>query len=456
MSDTPLTLGWEEWCALPNLNLPALKVKVDTGARTSALHAFDIEPGGTADAPWVKFAVHPIPGRHDLVVRCTAPIHDRREVTSSNGETEYRYVILSDITIGPKTWPVELTLTDRGAMAYRMLLGRQALGDHAVVSPGQSFCQPQLSYACYPAARRTTPVPDRPLSIAILSRDGTGYTSRCLLDEARERGHKAEIIDTMRCYMAMNALAPEVHLGGAPLPRYDAIIPHIAAGSTPYGAALVRQFETIGTHCLNSSDAIIASRDSMHMHQLLARAHIAIPATAFAASPRDSEYLIPLVGQAPVALKLLDPTTPTGMIKADSPAAAGSVIRAFRGLKANLLVQEFQHQTRGDIKCLVLGGKLIAALARKTANADTHTQPVKPTKAERLLAQKAARALKLTLASVDILRTVDGPKVLSLSATPGLSRFETASGTNIAGLILDHLESRLRPTPKPRKKRKEP
>ena len=452
MSDTALTLGWEEWCALGALNLPALKVKVDTGARTSALHAFDIEPAGTGDAPMVRFGVHPIPGRHDLVIRCTAPITDRREVTSSNGETEYRYVITSDITIGPRTWPVELTLTDRGAMAYRMLLGRQALVGQAVVSPGESFCQPRLNYDVYPAPQPAAQMPDRPLHIAILSRDGAGYTPRRLVDEARARGHSADIIDTNRCYMAMNALAPQVHMAGAPLPRYDAVIPRIGSASTAYGAALVRQFETIGTHCLNASDAITASRDPIHTHQLLDRAHIASPATAFAASPRDSAHLIPLVGHAPVALKLLDPTAPSGMIKADGPASVGSVIRAFRGLKANLLVQEFHADARGDIKCLVLAGKLVATLGRKTPGAAGHTVKAKPTKSERLLAQKAARALKLTLASVDILRTPDGPKVLSLSATPGLSAFDTATGLNTAGLVLDHLEKRLRPAPKRRAK----
>jgi len=451
MSDTPLTLGWEEWCALPALNLPALKVKVDTGARTSALHAFDIEPFGPEGAPMVRFAVHPIAGRHDLVVRCTAPVHDRREVTSSNGETEYRYVILSDIVIGPRQWPVELTLTDRGAMAYRMLLGRQALGDDTIVTPATGFCQPTLSYDVYPAARRTATAPDRPLSLAILSREPDGYSPRRLADEAAERGHSARIIDTARCYMAMNALSPEVHYDGAPLPRFDAVIPRIGASLSAYGAALVRQFETIGIHCLNGSDAITSSRDPIHAHQLLSRYHIGMPATAFAASPKDTDNLIALVGRAPLVLKLLDSPTGNGMVRADTRSAAQSVIGAFRGLKANFLVQDYLPDAAGrDIRCLVLGGKFIAALERKSPGngelpSTPHTQLAKTTKAERDTAGKAARTFKLGLASVDLLRTPEGPKVLSLSATPGLSRFETATGRNIAALVLDHLEQRLRP-----------
>jgi len=454
MPDTPLTLGWEEWCALPALKLPALKVKVDTGARTSALHAFDIEPFGPEGAPMVRFAVHPIAARHDLVVRCTAPVHDRREVTSSNGETEYRYVILSDITIGPRTWPVELTLTDRGAMAYRMLLGRQALGGDTVVTPGVSFCQPALSYDVYPAARRHAAQPDRPLTLAILSREPNGYTPRRLADEAEQRGHTARVIDTARCYMAMNALAPEVHYDGAPLPRFDAVIPRIGKSYSVYGAALVRQFETIGIHCLNGSDAITSSRDPIHAHQLLSRYHIGMPATAFAASPKDTGNLIGLVGKAPLVLKLLDSAAGNGMVRADTRSAAASVITAFRGLRANFLVQDYLLEAAGrDIRCLVLGGKFIAALERKApGNGDLpstpHTQLAKATKRERETAQKAARALKLGLASVDLLRTPEGPKVLSLSATPGLSRFESATGRNIAALVLDLLETRLRPAPR--------
>ncbi|WP_226782349.1 RimK family alpha-L-glutamate ligase [Oceaniglobus trochenteri] len=461
-ADTPadLRLGWEEWCALPQLALPALKVKVDTGARTSALHAFDIEPFGPPDAPMVRFAVHPIPGRHDLVVRCTAPVHDRREVTSSNGETEYRYVILSPIAIGPRQWPVELTLTDRGAMAYRMLLGRQALEGGAVVAPGESFCQPQLSYDVYPGARRHAPAPDRPLSIAILSREPDAYTPRHLVDEARARGHRIDVIDTARCYMAMNALSPEVHCDGAPLPRYDAVIPRIGATMSGYGAALVRQFETIGTHCLNGSEGITSSRDRIHAHQLLARYHIGMPATAFAASPKDTGNLIVLAGRAPLVLKLLDNAAGDGTVRADTKAAAASVITAFRGLNANFLVQDYLPDAAGrDIRCLVLGGKFIAALERPPGGDTTdldrraHTQPARTTKAERDTAQKAARAFKLGLASVDLLRTPEGPKVLSLSATPGLSRFETATGRNIAALVLDLLEKRLRPAPRPPRRR---
>ena len=145
----PFILGWEEWVALPELGLPAIKAKVDTGARTSALHAVFVEPVGTAKKPRVRFGVHPIPGRADIEIVCTAPVVDQRNVTSSNGDREKRYVISTPIRIGDREWQIEVTLTNRDAMSYRMLLGRQAIGDGVLVDPASSFRQPRLRYRLY-------------------------------------------------------------------------------------------------------------------------------------------------------------------------------------------------------------------------------------------------------------------------------------------------------------------
>ena len=241
-TDNSFHLGWEEWAALPGLGLPALKVKVDTGARTSALHAAGIEPFGPASQPRVRFSVFPEPGRPDVVITCSAEVVDRREVTSSNGETELRYVISTDITLGNRTWPIEITLSDRSGMNYRMLLGRQALSDDVVVSPVDSFCQTTRDYEVYHSSQLRHAVPDRALRIAVLSREPNNYSTRKLVEEGAGRGHVVEVIDTTRCYMAINAMSPEVHYDGKPLPRFDAVIPRIGASVTPYGTAVVRQF----------------------------------------------------------------------------------------------------------------------------------------------------------------------------------------------------------------------
>jgi ribosomal protein S6--L-glutamate ligase len=153
-SPATLVLGWEEWVALPELSLPAIKVKVDTGARTSALHAFYVEPFGPSRARKVRFGVHPLPRRRDLAIECTARIIDRREVTSSNGEREVRYVIETPLRIGERQWPIEITLANRNMMTYRMLLGRQAILAGMLVDPSSSFLQPKLHYNVYERSRR--------------------------------------------------------------------------------------------------------------------------------------------------------------------------------------------------------------------------------------------------------------------------------------------------------------
>ncbi|WP_137700255.1 30S ribosomal protein S6--L-glutamate ligase [Marimonas lutisalis] len=455
-----LKFGWEEWVALPELGLPALKAKVDTGAKTSALHAYDIETFGPHAKPKVRFTLHPIPGRDDLVIPCSAPIIDRREVTSSNGESEHRYVIETPISVGGETWPVEITLTNRAGMANRMLLGRQALLDHITIIATERFLQPELSYEVYHTARMRHEAPNRALRIAVLSREDN-YSTRRLVEEGETRGHTVEVIDTTRCYMAINALAPEVHYDGKRLPRYDAVIPRIGASITPYGTAVVRQFETIGTFCVNSSAGISASRDKLYAHQLMARAKIGMPNTAFAASPKDTRNLMELVGSAPLIVKLLESTQGKGVVLAETKKAAESVIDAFRGLKANFLVQDFVKESAGeDIRCLVIGGKVVASMKRTGAEGDFRSnlhrggsaKSVRISKEERETAIRAARAFDLNMAGVDLLRSDTGPKVLEVNSSPGFEGIETSTGKNVVEKLYEEIERRVRPTPIRRRK----
>lgn len=150
-----LVLGWEEWIALPGLGLPAIKAKIDTGAKTSALHAEAIEPFGGSASPKVRFIIRPAPRRPEIAVTCTAPIVDRRTITSSNGIPEERIVISAVLAIAGQAWPIEISLSDRREMNYRMLLGRQALQRGGLlIDPGQSFVQPKLGFAQYPGYKR--------------------------------------------------------------------------------------------------------------------------------------------------------------------------------------------------------------------------------------------------------------------------------------------------------------
>lgn len=451
MSDV-LELGWEEWLALPGLGLPAIKAKVDTGARTSALHAEVIETFGTSDSPKVRFLIQPDPDRPKLEIVCTAPVVDRRDITSSNGQTELRYVIATEMQIGTVRRTIEITLTNRETMSYRMLLGRSAFGENTVVSPDRSFLQPRLSYDLYKAIMPQKPS-TRPLRIALLTREPDNYSSKRLLEAARARGHIIDAVNTSRCYMKIEARAPEVHYDGKTLPFYDAVIPRIGASMTSYGMAVLRQFQGTGAWCLNPPEAIGASRDKLLAHQLLSQAGIAMPVTAFAHSPKDTKDLVGLAGSGPVVLKLLESTQGRGVVLAETKKAAESLVDAFRGLDANFLVQEFVKEAAGaDVRCLVIGGRVVAAMKRQAQDGEFRSNLHRGGKAtaitlspdEKKTAVSAAKRLGLNMAGVDILQSNKGPVVLEVNSSPGLEGIEAATDTDVAGKVIRMIEQRTR------------
>ncbi len=448
-----IILGWEEWVSLPELGLPALTAKVDTGARTSALHAFAIEPFGDAQKPNVRFGIHPIPERPDIEIFCSAPLIGRREVTSSNGEAELRYVIRTSVKIGSVEWPIEVTLTNRDTMQRRMLLGRQAISKDMIVDPNRTFLQNELSYNLYDNLKKSRPV-RRPLRIGLLTREPTNYTCRRLANVIEEHGHVCEIINTTRCYMNINASSPEVHIDGGALPRFDAVIPRIGPSVTSYGMAVVRQFELMGSFCLNTASAIGASRDKLLAHQILSQHRVDMPVTAFAHSPRDTKKLIDIVGGGPLIVKLVESAQGKGVVLTETKKAAESVIGAFRGIKANFLVQEFISEAAGeDVRCLVVGGKVVGAMKRKATDGDFRANvhqggavtATKLSRVERSVATKAAKILGLNVAGVDFLRSKTGPKVLEINSSPGLQGIERASGVDVAHLIVEFIEKNVRP-----------
>ncbi len=447
------SLGWEEWASFPKLGIPAIVAKIDTGARTSALHAFAIEPFGSDAKPFVRFGIHPVPDRPDIEIFCSAKMVGLREITSSNGESEWRYVIETPVQIGDTIWPIEVTLTNRENLQYRMLLGRTAIKEEMIVNPNQSFLQESLSYDLYKSLKKTRPV-KRPLRIGLLTREPDNYSSRRLIKAAEEKGHVVEIVNPTRCYMNINALSPKVHYAGAPLPKFDAIIPRIGASITEYGMAVVRQFDLTGAFCLNKAAAIGASRDKLNAHQILARHRIDMPITAFAKSTEQTSELIDIVGGAPLVVKLLESTHGRGVVLAETKKAAESVIGAFRGLQANFLVQEFIKEAAGtDIRCLVIGGKVVASMIRRAEEGEFKSNlhrggealPVKITKAERAIAVKAAKAINLNVAGVDLLRSDHGPKILEINSSPGLQGVERATGVDVAGLMISYVEKNVMP-----------
>jgi ribosomal protein S6--L-glutamate ligase len=292
------------------------------------------------------------------------------------------------------------------------------------------------------------------MKIAILSRKRALYSTRRLVEAAQQQGHEVQVIDTLRCYMNITSHKPEIHYRGENLTGFDAVIPRIGASITFYGTAVVRQFEMMGVFSLNESVAIARSRDKLRSLQLLSRKGIGLPVSGFAHSPDDIEDLIKMVGGAPVVIKLLEGTQGIGVVLAETQKAAESVIEAFMGLKANILVQEFIKEAGGsDIRCLVIGEKVVAAMMRRAREGEFRSnlhrggtaELIRITPEERSTAVRAAAAMGLNVAGVDILRSNHGPVIMEVNSSPGLEGIEKATGKDIASMIIDFIAKEARP-----------
>ncbi|WP_100657174.1 30S ribosomal protein S6--L-glutamate ligase [Alteromonas flava] len=290
------------------------------------------------------------------------------------------------------------------------------------------------------------------MRIAVLSRNPKLYSTRRLVEAGQARGHQVDVVDTMHCYMDITSNRPSVRYKGKPLPKYDAVIPRIGASVTFYGTSVVRQFEMMGTFSINESVAISRSRDKLRSLQLLSRKGIGMPRTGFANHPDRIDDLIKNVGGAPVVIKLLEGTQGIGVVLADTAKAAEAIIEAFMGIGANILVQEYIKEAGGaDIRCLVVGGKVIAAMKRQAAPGEFRSNLhrggsasiVRLSPAERKTAVDAAKTMGLNMAGVDILRSKNGPVVMEVNSSPGLEGIETATGKDVAGMLITHIESKI-------------
>jgi ribosomal protein S6--L-glutamate ligase len=292
------------------------------------------------------------------------------------------------------------------------------------------------------------------VKLAILSRDPKLYSTRRLVEAAKQRGHEVRVIDPLRCYMNITAHRPAIHYKGEKLDGFDAVIPRIGASITFYGTAVLRQFEVMDVYPANESVAITRARDKLRSLQLLAREGIGLPITGFADSPDETGDLIKMVGGAPLVIKLVEGTQGIGVVLAETEQAAESVIDAFRGLRAHILVQEFIKEAGGsDLRCFVIGSKVIAAMKRQARPGEFRSNLhrggsaslVRITPEERLTAVRAAQIMGLNIAGVDILRSNHGPVVMEVNSTPGLEGIEGASGKDIAGMIIEFVETHAKP-----------
>ena len=300
------------------------------------------------------------------------------------------------------------------------------------------------------------------MNLAILSREPKSYSTQRLVAAAQARGHAAQVIDHLQCNLVLEQGQPDIIYQGQPLARPDAIIPRIGASVTFYGTAVVRQFEMMKVRTAVDSQAIVRSRDKLRSTQILSRAGVGMPKTAFANFTNDVPALIEHVGGAPVIIKLLEGTQGLGVVLAESAKAAQSVIEAFHNLKARILVQEFIAEAKGaDVRAFVVNGEVVGAMRRQGKEGEFRSNLhrggvgtlVKLSRAEKAAALLATKALGLGIAGVDMLQSKRGPLVLEVNSSPGLEGIEKATGLDIAGRIIDYtaaLAERQRKT-KPKK-----
>ncbi|HST45950.1 MAG TPA: 30S ribosomal protein S6--L-glutamate ligase [Luteimonas sp.] len=299
------------------------------------------------------------------------------------------------------------------------------------------------------------------MKIAILSRNAKLYSTQRLVQAGRERGHTVRVLDPLRCYMAIAPGKFSLRYRGKELAGCDAVIPRIGASVTFYGTAVLRQFELMGAYSPNGSDAILRARDKLRCHQMLAGEGLGLPMTVFGDNPDDTTDLLGMLGKPPHVIKLNEGTQGTGVILAADAGSSRSVIEAFRGLYANFLVQEFIAEAKGaDLRCFVVGDRVVAAMRRQAAAGEFRSNlhrggrasQVKLSEAETATALKAARAMGLGVAGVDLLRSKRGPLVLEVNSSPGLEGIEGATGIDVAGAIIDFLVREVAPS-RPRRRR---
>ncbi len=288
------------------------------------------------------------------------------------------------------------------------------------------------------------------MRVAILSRNANLYSTKRLVEACEKRGHTADVIDALKCTLVMEKNNPSIIYKGHVLPHYDAVIPRIGASVTFYGSAVVRQFEMQKVFSAVESQALIRSRDKLRSLQILSRAGLDLPKTVFTNYSRDTDSILKGVGGAPVIIKLLEGTQGLGVVLAENEKAAASVIEAFHGLKARVIVQEFVKEAGGaDVRVFVVDGKVVGAMKRQAKEGEFRSNLhrggtssiIKLTRKEQAAAILAVKKLGLSVAGVDLLQSKRGPLILEVNSSPGLEGIEKATGIDIAEKIVEFLEA---------------
>lgn len=287
------------------------------------------------------------------------------------------------------------------------------------------------------------------MKLAILSRNPELYSTRRLVEAAEQQEHEVEVIDHLRCNIIMEKKHPRVYYKGHNLDYFDAIIPRIGASVTFYGSAVIRQFEMMHVFTTVDSEALVRSRDKLRSTQIMSKHGLGLPKTVFTNYSRDVDSIIESVGGAPIIIKLLEGTQGLGVVLADNHKSAVSVIEAFNGLKARIIVQEFIAEAKGaDIRAFVVDGEVVGAMERRAKEGEFRSNlhrggsssVIELSKEEEEAAIEATRVIGLRVAGVDMLRSNRGPLILEVNSSPGLQGIEKATGTDVASKVIGFVE----------------
>lgn len=287
------------------------------------------------------------------------------------------------------------------------------------------------------------------MKIGILSRDANLYSTRRLVEACQRGGHQVDVIDHLKCDILIEKEEPRIYYIDHYLEGYDAIVPRVGASVTFYGTAVVRQFEMMGVFTVVKSRGLTDSRDKLRSLQLLSKSGIGMPKTVFTNYSKNVESIIESAGGVPVVIKLLEGTQGLGVVLADGKKAATSVLEAFNGLKARVIVQEFIKESGGaDIRAFVVDGKVVGAMKRQGKAGEFRSnlhrggsaEIIELTEEEEQTAIKSAKALNLGVAGVDMLQSKRGALVLEVNSSPGIEGIERATHYDIAGEIIQYIE----------------
>lgn len=448
MVNNKVIIGNEEWCAFPGLGVPAIKARVDSGAKTSALHAFNIQRFESGSSQWVSFDVHPLQNNRELVVHCQAPVCDKRWVKSSSGLSEKRYVIKVPMQLGPFLWDIEVTLTNRDSMGYRMLLGRNAMQDLVLVDPSQGcyLGEPDVAQMqnLYPDVVKSK----QGLNIGLLAISADLYSNQRLLETARERGHNIRFIDIKNTALQFADGQARCYVGNDQVDGIDVIIPRFPASLSPYACSLLQHFQQQGAFAINSANAIRQARDILSTLQVLQKHQLPLAAYSFAPDAGHAKAMIEQVGGAPLLLKNLSEDTEKAYVLAKNAAAAESIIQAMQGRGLAVYAQGFYKESNKRlVRCLVLQDKVLAAVEKPVRLMGSNSKKRRVTAAtltseETALVLRAANTMNLCLAGIDIVRSEKGPLVFGITPNPGFEDIENMVDINIAQALFTVIEDK--------------